>query len=505
MASHMNGQAVVGVFFAALLAGTLEPSAIVVAQNPPERPTVFTPRIFVKPQVMNPRTLERVQVFNYGMQKDITDNSGQGPDFDKPIPLVSAITSSRSVALNLQDILNVFENVYQDKNPRSGIFYFLPRSYRLDWDSAEGYGMRMLYNASSKEGQAGEVLMTARLSSGVDASEIQLAKDLLVAAGHPVKTLRAIPLAGPPEVSLAGGLKSLFNIPADRISSSPTSEALGEIDIAWSTDTVTKENIQLALTEQVGINGTVVFTPVGDAARKPPVINIRIAIADHETFGKFRWIRDRNWRNMTPYPLRLKYLHALVIKNQTPVIYSWNLGNMEIIPTAQVQWDARWIPGSVEQEAKRVWIDYSVVSGCDPCNRKVIEAISSGVSAISASPIVFETITPLADTGAHKFYVTVRSQYLNPRTQERQVLPVLSVTKDGQEYRSSAVYLGNRSTGEFSSSDPIFDYQLTVVMRDGTTHEGVNWIPSSNLRVAIGAAQIKAALGFLPGEDVKKP
>jgi hypothetical protein len=279
---------------------------------------------------------------------------------------------------------------------------------------------------------------------------------------------------------------------------------LGEINIAWATDTVTKESIQLTLMEEVEISGTVRFTPEGSPARKRE-IPIRIAIADHETFGKFLWTRSQNWKNTSAYPIRLKYLHALMIKNQKPVIYSWNLGNMDIVPAAQVQWDARWIPPSVEQEAKRIWLDYSVLGGCEPCDKKVIEAITSGVSAVSASPIVFETITPLADTGAYKLFVTVRSQYLHPRTREQRVLPALSMTKDEQEYPGDSVYLGSRSIGEFTGPDPIFEYQITVVMRDGTAHQGTNWIPSYNLRVAIGTAQIKAALGFLPGKDGQGP
>lgn len=459
----------------------------------------------LKPSIVNPRTLQMVSPFVYGMRKEITDNSGQGPNFDKPITLISTISTSRSIDLELKDVLNIFEDVYPDKNANSGLFYFLPRLYRLDWESDQGYGMRMMYNAAAKEGQAGDVMITARLTARVDAAEIQLARDLLVAAGQNVKALRAVPLAGPPDVSLSGGLKTLFNIPSDKISSNPTSEALGEIDIAWVTDTVTKENIELALTEQVGISGTLTFTPAGDATRKPQ-IPIKITIADADTLGRFRWARDQNWRNAAPYPLRLKYLHALILKdNIVPIIYSWGLGNTDVIPTAQVQWDAKRVPSWVEKEAKRVWIDYAVKPGCEECDKQVVASITSGVSNIKASTIVFETITPLADTGAYKLLVAVRSSYLNPRAHDLQVLPDLSLNKDEQEYRSGAVYLGDRSQSAPDASDPIFEYMLSVVMRDGAVHQAPRWVPSQSLRVLIGSAQIKAALGFLPGKEPPKP
>lgn len=457
-----------------------------------------------KPRVVNPRTLQTVSPFIYGLRKEITDNSGLGPNFDKPIPLISTINSSQSIDLELNDVLNIFEDVYPDKNPASGLFYFLPRLYRLDWEAEQGYGMRMMYNASATEGRVGDVMITARLTASVDNAEIKLAQALLAAAGHNVKVLRAVPLAGPPEVSLSGGLRALFNIPAERISSNPTSEALGEIDIAWVTDTVTKENIELALTEQVGISGTLTFTPAGAATRKPQ-IPIKIAIADSDTLGRFRWVREQNWRNAAPYPLRLKYLHALILKDNKPIIYSWGLGNTEILPTAQVQWDAKRIPSWIEKEAKRVWIDYAIKPGCEACDKQVIATITSGVSNITASPILFETITPLADTGAYKLMVVVRSSYLNPRSRELQTLPDVSLNKDEQEFRSGVVYLSDRQSGDTAASEPIFEYLLSVVMRDGVVHQSSKWIPSQNLRVLIGSAQIKAALGFVPGTTPSNP
>lgn len=453
-----------------------------------------------RPQVVNPRTFERSSPFVYGMRNDITDKRGQGPNLDRPISLTS-IASSQSVDLEPNDVLNIFESVYPDKNPNSGVWYFAPSRYGLDWDANQGYGMRMMYNATTTEGQIGEVLMAARLTAGVDSAEIQLAQALLVAAGHTVSTLRALPLARPPEVSLSGGLKTLFNIPPDKISSNPTSEVLGEIDIAWVTDTVTKENIELALTEEVGINGKLLLTPVGSAAASLE-IPIKINIADSDTFGRFRWVRSQNWRNPTPYPLRLKYLHALMLKDNKPIIYSWGLGNVEIIPMAQVQWDARHIPSWIEKEAKRVWIDYAVKPGCDACDKQVMATITSGVSNITASQIIFETITPLADAGAYKLLVAVRSSYLNPRSHKLQVLPELPLSKDEQEYRSGVLYLGERSA---NAADPIFEYQLSVVMRDGVLHPGTQWMPSQNLRVLLGSAQIKSSLGFLPGKEPPKP
>jgi len=65
----------------------------------------------------------------------------------------------------------------------SGIFYYYPRAYHLEWTPESGHGMRILYGAATGAA-GGDVLMAARLESGLDLSEVQLATDLLNAYNY---------------------------------------------------------------------------------------------------------------------------------------------------------------------------------------------------------------------------------------------------------------------------------------------------------------------------------
>jgi hypothetical protein len=48
--------------------------------------------------------------------------------------------------------------------------------------------------------------------------------------------------------------------------------------------------------------------------------------------------------------------------------------------------------------------------------------------------------------------------------------------------------------------EPLFEYQLEVVMKDGTSHAGTRWVSSDRVRVPIGKVQVQQGLGFLPGQ-----
>jgi len=445
------------------------------------------------------KMLVAVANFRFGVPEEDKNRGAKGPGGSR-IDLLEGVRSD--ISLLRESVIRMSPEVYQDQNPTSGIFYFIPSAYHVDWRPDEGYGMRMLYSASTREGQAGDVLMSMRLDARVDTREVQFAKELMNAykARHPETSfteLRPLPIDKPPEVSLAGGLQRLYNIPPEKIATVAISQALGQIDISWITDTITKENLQLALTEDVGINGNLAFTASGGGL-PPPNLPVQIRLADVGTFGEFRWRRGEKWRNPTPYPLRLKYLHALLLENNTPIIYSWNLGNKEVAPAAQVEFDGSPVPSWIDGKAKRLWLDYAVVSDCNACDQQVISAITGGVTSLGASQITFSTITPLADTGAYQLTAQVRSKYFDPRNRESQQKPELPLNADGKDFTVGPIYLVNRQDGQSIPGDPLFEYFLTAVMRDGTIYRATRWIPSDNLRVVIGRVQVEQALGSLP-------
>ena len=148
--------------------------------------------------------------------------------------------------------------------------------------------------------------------------------------------------------------------------------------------------------------------------------------------------------------------------------------------------------------AKRVWLEYAVDATCGPCDETVIRSITGGVSTSGPSQITFHTITPLAETGGYEIAAQVRSKYFDPQSHELQTKTVV-MSQDGKDFAIGPLYLGTRQPGESVQGDPIFEYLLTLTMKDGSTYRATRWVPSDDLRLAIGRHQLEEAFGSLPG------
>jgi hypothetical protein len=438
----------------------------------------------------------KLERFPFGVKPEDAQKGAQGPSAT-PIELLEGL-STEDIDINPARLLSIASSIYPDKTPNLGVFYYHPRSYHLEWSPENGHGMRILYGAASTAGAAGDVLMAARLQSGLDFSEVQLATELLRAyqrrnKSTVVPVLRPLPLQKDGlDVSLASVLGQ-YSIPKEKIAITGLSDVLGEIEVSWVTDPVTKENLQLALAQDVGVNGMVAFVAAGGALA--PQVPIAIQLADRDSFGRVRWNRSDGYRNNTPYPVRLRYLHALVIdpNSNLPLLYTWSLGNVEVAPRSAVEWDAAKVPAWIDTEAKRVWVDYGVVQTCDACDRQVLDTITGGVTSVAAEQITFHTITPLADVGGYEITARLRSKYFDPK--DRALLQKTVVLKaDGQDFTVGPVYSGAAVAGE-----PLFEYQLDLTMPDGSSHKGTRWIASESLRVLVGRSQLEQSIGTLPG------
>jgi hypothetical protein len=489
-------------------------AAASVATKPRTRPPTATPRprpilgtrsVVAVNALPKSSRLQLLNKFTFGIPPAVKDRAGKGPG-SAVFDLLEGLRAD--VSLTRDAVVGISTSVFQDQNPESGLFYFLPQAYALEWTPAGGYGMRMLYSAA-REGEAGEVMMAARLDAGVDSREVEVASKLLRAyqARHPqvkFSELRALPIDAPPNVSLAGDLQHQYEIPPEKITIHALSDALGEIDVSWVTDTVTKENVQLALVEEVGINGSLTLQASGEvlAAQSIPV---RLRLADAATLGRIFWRRGEAWRNETPYPVRLTYLHALLIEKNAPIVYSWSLDGVTVPPRARAEFDAATVPTWLDSRAVRLWIEYAPVESCEACDQELIAAITGGVTSLGASQITFHTITPLADLGAYEITATVRSRYFDPRTRQSQTKPAIPLKADNQDFTVGPIYLVNRQAGESVPGDPLFEYSLDVSMPDGTIRRGTRWIAADGLRVLVGRVQVEQSVGPLPSGGGAQP
>lgn len=411
-----------------------------------------------------------------------------------PLPTFADVRTE-DIRLDLTRVLNVRPEVYQDQEPSSGIFYFLPHAYALKWDEAEGYGFKSVYSAASP-GAAGEVLMAARLDGGIGSRELEVAARLVQsyaqARGMTFRELRPMPIDSL-TISISDDL-GRYNVPVDRIAVNGLSDVAGRLDVSWVTDERTKDFIQEALVENVGINGSVTYAPTGNGLG-PRTVPIHMRLADYATFGPFRWDRT-GWKNPTPYPVTLRYLHALRhAAGGPPVVNSWSLRDTHVPPGGQVRWSAASVPFWIDAEAQKIWIDYTVDASCKECGANAIAALTGGVSTTGSSQITFHSMTPLAESGAQRILVEVRSRYFDPQGAQTRMRSVV-VDADDKDFAIGPLFGLDRVTG----AGPMFEFRLTLTMPDGEVVAGnAAWVPGDKLWMPIGNRQLVQSLGKLPG------
>ncbi|MEX2499797.1 MAG: hypothetical protein WD397_13090 [Wenzhouxiangellaceae bacterium] len=443
-----------------------------------------------------------------GLKPEDRDRGARGPGTET-IDLLSVIHADSAIPVD--EILGIRRELYLDLNPESGVLYYVPRDYNLRWTPDDGFGFNMLY-AAVAEGMPGQVMMALRLDAGIQARDNRLIQDLAEAyrtrirRDLKVSVVRPLPVTSQhPSVNIADGLGAYFDIAPDDLVATVLSDVLADMEVSWITDEITKENIELVLSHGTGFGGDVTFALESEPPADPPAtisVPARVRLSDPDTFGQLSWQRNGDWRNRTPYPLRLKRLHALLIDDGTPIIYSWNLGDAEIPPQARVEWDAERVPAWIDAKAKRTWVEYAVVGGCDPCNRQVMRAITYGASRPAArQDLVVATLSPLADLGAAELNLMLRSRYFDSGGEALTTSGPVIVNSDGSEFSGGPVYLVDRQPGEERPGDPLFEYRIEVVMPDGTVHSppADRWLSSHRHRLLIGTVQVEQSLGYLPG------
>lgn len=428
------------------------------------------------------------------------DKSPQGPD-NNPISLWEDLVADNDFEFPYE-ITNVRMEVYPDKNTKSGVFYYLPGAYHLRWNVDEGYNFRMLYGTAEDSNDTSNVRMVGTLTPGISSKEIALIKTLLDSyvksnPSYKFTDLKIIPVQSIPKISLSSGLEGQYDISSDKINVNVTSSISNPIDVSWVTSTKTKEEIQVALSEGVGVQGTMTLAPDSESVPEQ-LIPVRITLSDKRTLGKFmlqpnEW-RTKKWKNETPFPLKLKMIHALIVEKQgsktIPIVYSWSLNNIEVPAKASVEFDAAKMPTWIETKGKaeQIWIDYNI-ENCTSCVDEIVEEISNATSLLNKeitfeSVGVFETIKPAF------IKIKVRTKQADPKGETVVELPSVRVDKDMVVFTTGPLYLKKEDT-------PNFEYQITVVMPDGEVHKSDNWIPSNEVELILGSKILKENISSL--------
>lgn len=430
----------------------------------------------------------RVFVLPYASEsKGSTDNTTNtdimGPDSGVGKDIVTLFGSGFD---RFVEKLNIFRELYEDKNRNSGYFYYLPKNYNLKWDRETGDYSFYIYYLSADEDGRGDVIVTAELTPNIDKDDIALAEALLTKnMGKEIK-LRPLPLRDTPKVSFGNALSN-FDVPDDRISTNIPTDFLEPVVVSWRMDRRVDDFIG-AMMNNIGISGSIDFLPHGEEERTITV-PVKLKVNDDATFGAMEYTAAASllngFQNPIDYPVMLQEVIVLREKAKgTYTIQSVALNNYQVAPGAifssftQSEKDAI-LNGDI---ISRMWMDYSVRS-CDSCNQAVQSKILGGTSGTRVRKIDIEVLQPLAYAGANSLKVLIQSRQGDPNGEQSVLLPVVNISEDNTTISGGELFIAEGAT-------PEFDYQLVLINPDGETLIS-DWVRSENLFVILGESTIR--------------
>lgn len=416
---------------------------------------------------------------------DEDDTEIKGPDLSIGKDL-SSLLDDNGYDLFLNK-LNIFREVYEDQNPKSGFFYYLPASYNLNWNDKTGEYAFYIYYLSSNGGGRGDVVVTAELTPGIKREDVELAESLLSKEyGKEVK-LRPMPLVSTPTVSFGNAL-NIFDVDPNTVSTNIPTDFLQPIIVSWKMGQRVDDFVG-AMLNNTGIIGNVEFTPYSEIEKNITVTS-RLKVNDEQTYGvlEFKNAAEilNGFHNPTDYKLVLKNLVVLrEDANKTLSIETIPLADYEVEPDKIF---ASFTDGERNSLLnggliKKLWLDYSLVRPCSSCDETVQNKILDGTSSSRVNNIEIEVLTPLEAAAANSMKVLIKSKQGDPKGESEVILPIINISEDNQTISGGELFIGE---GE----SPAFEYQMVLIQPDGTVKSS-EWIESKDLFIVIGAATIQ--------------
>jgi len=449
-----------------------------------------------KDNTIRPLKIAKINLAPLQLSEEQIKNGAEGPG-NIAISLWDEINSDINFDFGEDKISNISTDIFPDKNENSGYYYYYPTSYNLIWSPDESYNFKILYG-SGLAGAGGRVIMFAKLSPSIGTREKQmveeLVKDYTKNNNLKFEKLLPIPLAEEPQIDLSGHLSNLYGISSDSVSIHITN-IFNPVDVAWPMNTKNADDLMVGLKE-VDLNGNIKLVPQGEM----PSVNIpvKISLDDKNILGRIElqnneW-RNRLWKNEMPFPVKLKYLHALFInkdeKGETrPFIYSWNLGDEKVPVSAKVKFNDSDVPKIVDNKAQRIWIEYSVPE-CVPCKDKVINELIGGTVSSREQKIEVVSLV-LERLNAYVMEVTLRSKYADTKGESIVELPAIKVKEDMESYFSQPLFVPEEQNLEY-------EYKIKIVTDDEIMQS--DWRYSDESSLYLNKSLVEQALGKFPGE-----
>lgn len=382
--------------------------------------------------------------------------------------------------------LNIFREVYEDKNKNAGFYYYLPSSYTLNWNRESGeYSFFVYYLSAGNDGR-GDVIVTAELTPNISEEDIELAESLLAKKLKKDIKLYPMPLRNTPEATFGNNL-SLFDVDPNSLSTNIPTDFLQPIVVTWKMNQRVDDLLGYMMSRNQ-VAGNMVFEPFSDED-KVFTVPVQLKLNDEKTYGKLEFENAagllNGFVNPLDYPVILTGISVMRQGSSKTFVENVSLNNYQVGP-------GEIFSGFSNEEKNKVingdliskvWLNYSIKADCDDCNRNIQEKILGGTSNSLVRKLEVEVLTPLAYSGAQSIKLVIKSRQGDPNGEQEVLLPIVNITSDGSTLKGGELFINE---GE----DPEYQYQLVIVKPDGDVQTS-DWQAGNDLFLIIGEKAIQ--------------
>ncbi|TVZ14873.1 hypothetical protein [Maribacter sp. MAR_2009_72] len=423
---------------------------------------------------------------NVGLIKVKPIASANAKDTDRIGPDAKLAVSFSTVSQMdiLKETFNFYDEIYKDQNPKSGVYYYLPKQFTLKWNKeANDYAFNVFY-MSSDDNKRGSVLLNIELTPNIKSEDIDLAEKMLTQQLGKKITLLPLDLRDAPEVDF-GGLLSRFNIEPASVSTNIPSDYKQPIVLDWRMDSNIDNFVGAMLNQSVG--AMMHFKPYGDSTSVKSV-GINLKVNTFDTFGKIKFDTAsellEGWTNYLDYPMYPNKITVLKKNGARLYFETIDLERSKVEPGAifKVNSDPSVFNKLSKSPLFGVWLNYEVDEDCEACNQTVKRKIIGGTSGSEIANMEVQVINALEYSGANSMKLLIKSIQADPNGLNEIELDPMSITEDGLTLDGIQFFVPE-------GKELLYKYQLILVMNDGDVHRS-KWHDSNSNLLALGEKQI---------------
>lgn len=198
---------------------------------------------------------------------------------------------------------------------------------------------------------------------------------------------------------------------------------------------------------------------------------------------------QNTFKNDSPFPVALKYIHVLRFTSGTPTVYTFNLPDNEIAPSAQVTIDRSKIPDWLTAAPSKLWADFMVIPDAASIE-KALRGITQASSGAAAAQVTVEKVGDFP-AGVTAVTVVVTSKYFTPFGAREETKEV-TLTPADTTMTLGPIFSNGRQEGvDLGADKPYVKWSLKVIKNGMTLKTPL--VPSNRLTISVGAEQIGAA------------